>query len=397
TITFTLFGPDDATCSGTPAFTSPPVPVVGAASYDSANFTPTAAGTYRWIAAYSGDANNAAATTACNDPNETVVVTAPPALTITTTASPGVLVGGFVHDTATLGGGTDPTGTITFTLFGPGDATCSGTPAFVSPPVPVVGAASYDSANFTPTIPGTYRWIAAYSGDANNAPATTACGDPAETVVVSAVVVDVLLTTTASPGVVLGGAVHDTATLGGTSPTGTITFTLFGPDDATCSGPPAFTSPAVPVTGNGSYESGDFTPTAAGTYRWVAAYSGDALNTARTMACNEPNETVVVTAAPPALTITTAASPGVVVGGAVHDTATLTGGVSPTGTIIFTLFGPDDATCSGTPAFTSPAVPVTAAGSYDSADFTPTAPGTYRWVAAYSGDANNAAVSTACG
>jgi LPXTG-motif cell wall-anchored protein len=34
---------------------------------------------------------------------------------------------------------------------------------------------------FTPTVPGTYRWIASYSGDANNAAAAGVCGDPSET------------------------------------------------------------------------------------------------------------------------------------------------------------------------------------------------------------------------
>ena len=40
-------------------------------------FAPTGPGTYRWIAAYApgaGDVNNLSATTACNDPNESFVV-----------------------------------------------------------------------------------------------------------------------------------------------------------------------------------------------------------------------------------------------------------------------------------------------------------------------------------
>jgi hypothetical protein len=40
----------------------------------SADFTALIAGTYQWIATYSGDANNDGAVTACNDPNESVVV-----------------------------------------------------------------------------------------------------------------------------------------------------------------------------------------------------------------------------------------------------------------------------------------------------------------------------------
>jgi len=45
---------------------------------------------------------------------------------------------------------------------------------------------TYDSASFTPTQPGTYRWVATYSGDTNNNPITTTCGDPNETVTIGA-------------------------------------------------------------------------------------------------------------------------------------------------------------------------------------------------------------------
>jgi hypothetical protein len=104
------------------------------------------------------------------------------------------------------------------------------------------------------------------------------------------------ITTQASPDITLGGTIYDTATLtGGVNSTGTITFSLYGPDDATCGGGAIFTSP-VAVNGNGSYNSATFTPSAPGTYRWIATYSGDANNSAATGACNDPNESVVVSA-----------------------------------------------------------------------------------------------------
>ena len=86
-----------------------------------------APGTYRWIATYSGDANNSGVAGLCNDANENVTVgTANP--TMATTASAGVAVGGNVSDSATIAGGFNPTGSITFTLYGPNDATCAGAP-----------------------------------------------------------------------------------------------------------------------------------------------------------------------------------------------------------------------------------------------------------------------------
>ncbi|MCA1684154.1 MAG: hypothetical protein LC708_03395, partial [Actinobacteria bacterium] len=349
TITFILTGPNDTFCSGPATFTTTVNVTHGNGSYDSLGFTPTLSGEYRWRASYGGDANNLGATiTPCIDPAESVtVVVGPPPVTLTTTASPGVVLGGAVSDTATLTGGTSLTGTITFRLFAPTDPTCSGVPVSTSTKV-VAGTGTYPSDLFTATAPGTYRWVASYSGDANNpAAGPTACADPAESVTVTAPP-PVNLTTTASPGVAVGGAVHDTATLGGgLSPTGVITFRLYGPNDAACTGAPVFTAPAVPVVGAASYDSANFAPIAPGTYHWVASYSGDANNAAvGPTACADPAESVTVTAPPP-VSLTTTASPGVAVGGAVHDTANLGGGLSPTGSITFRLYGPNDAACTG--------------------------------------------------
>jgi hypothetical protein len=155
------------------------------------------------------------------------------------------------------------------------------------------------SAPFTPTAPGTYRWIASYSGDANNAAVSGLCNAANESVNIPAVAqTNPALSTQASGSVSVGGSISDTATLsGGNSPTGTITFTLFGPDNANCSGSPIFTSVRT-VSGNGSVTSASFTPTAAGTYRWRAEYSGDSNNAAVTGACNAANELVTVTSPP---------------------------------------------------------------------------------------------------
>jgi hypothetical protein len=113
------------------------------------------------------------------------------------------------------------------------------------------------------------------------------------------------LITQASPSVLLGGPVYDTATLsGGNTPTGTITFRVYGPNDANCAGAPAFTTSAS-VTGNGNYTSASFTPPATGTYRWTAEYSGDAKNNGAASPCDASNESVTVTPfAPPSPTAT---------------------------------------------------------------------------------------------
>src|SRR5439155_450562 len=117
TITFTLYGPTDATCGNAAIFTNPKTVVSsggGAGTATSDPFTPSQAGTYRWRASYSGDTNNAATATACNDLGETSLVTQHSfpndALPISTAP-----VGGSISDTATLAGGSGTLGgTITF-------------------------------------------------------------------------------------------------------------------------------------------------------------------------------------------------------------------------------------------------------------------------------------------
>lgn len=118
-----------------------------------------------------------------------------------------------------------------------------------------------------------------------------------DTLTIIGAAVATTLSTVASPGVTLGGAISDTATLsGGAAPTGTITFNLYDIADATCAGAPIFTS-LVPVSGNGSYSSASFTSAAIGTYRWIANYGGDSNNLPTVNVCNAANESVAVTIA----------------------------------------------------------------------------------------------------
>jgi len=104
---------------------------------------------------------------------------------ISTSAAPASATAGSpIDDVATLTGGSAPTGTLTWSLYGPGDAGCSGTP-LTTTAVPVDGDGDYTSPPLTPTVAGTFYWVAAYSGDANNPPQSTACGAPNETVTIA--------------------------------------------------------------------------------------------------------------------------------------------------------------------------------------------------------------------
>jgi len=131
----------------------------------------------------------------CENPDGTTPV-------LTTQATTPVTLGDLISDTATLAGATsDATGTITFTLYGPYDASvdpateqtdpcAAGDLVFTSDPIDIGTADAQgnyvvESPEFEPTEVGRYQWIASYSGDDKNEPSTTLCRDDDEASVVS--------------------------------------------------------------------------------------------------------------------------------------------------------------------------------------------------------------------
>lgn len=115
--------------------------------------------------------------------NDVTLYVTPVAPVLTTSASPGGAPGTTLFATATISGGASPSGTLTFSLYGPDDATCATTPVFVSTKA-IAANGSYQSDAFTPSAAGVYRWVVRYSGNGNNAAVATACGDPAGTVTI---------------------------------------------------------------------------------------------------------------------------------------------------------------------------------------------------------------------
>jgi hypothetical protein len=392
-ITFTLVAPGGATVD------TETVTVTGNGTYTTptgfALTTGAAAGTYQWNASYTGDSNNGPASEN-NAVAEQVIVASKGSPTITTTPSASsVTLGGSsvtMKDSATLSGGNSPTGSITFTLVGPGGTTVD------TETVTVTGNGTYTTpTGFTlPTsgsVTGTYQWNATYNGDSNNN-AVSENNNAAEQVTVSKATAAITTTPNPTTGTVgTAATLKDSLTLsGGYNPTGTITFTLVAPGGATVD------TETVTVTGNGTYSTptGFSLPTTGsvgGTYQWNASYSGDANNNAVTD-INAPGEQVTIVKAtgtistrpdPPSVNLST--SPPT----ALRDVATLTGAFNPTGTITFTLVGPggtvvdtETVTVSGNGTYITPTGFVVQTGS-------PT--GTYQWNVTYSGDANNAPAS----
>src|SRR5215217_121516 len=309
---------------------------------------------------------------------------------LVTNATPEVTIGSPIHDTATLSGAAaNAGGTITFKTYS--DASCS-TLVFTSGPVTVNGNGNYTSTpDFTPTAVGTYYWTASYSGDLNNAKSETTCGDANESSVVNKAKPS--LVTNATPEVTIGSPIHDTATLSGAAANagGTITFKAYS--DASCS-TLVFTSGPVTVNGNGNYTSTpDFTPTKAGTYYWTASYGGDLNNKSASTACGDANESSVVNKAPSNISTAQTLRP--------QDSVTLSAsaGGTPTGSVTFELFGPNDPTCSGAALYTEtvPLTNGTATTSNTSFSVSSAAADTYRWKVVYGGDATHNGATSACG
>ena len=296
--------------------------------------------------------------TACGDEQVTINKVATHIAT-TPSGADGAAVGTGLTDTATLTGGFNPTGTVTFLLYGPGNTGCANgdnsSHAWLQRwvvPLSGDGTASVPAPGMTTSMTGTYTWVANYSGDSNNMPAHDSCG--AESVAVGKATPKIA--TTASNAGPIGTRIHDTAQVtGGDNPTGTVTFNLFPPSNPTCSSSEGSTGSVQTVTvalganGSATTAATPYTTTEIGTYNWIARYNGDANNNSATTKCGDEQ----VTIGKDGTSIVTKASAGGIPGTAIHDTATVTGTIMPTGTVTFSLYGPADTSCKAAPIFTS--------------------------------------------
>ncbi|MFJ5552679.1 hypothetical protein [Streptomyces sp. NPDC093225] len=273
---------------GAQVFTST-VPVSGPGNYGSGSFFPAAVGSYFWTAAYSGDANNAPAATACGDANETSVVQKTRPSIATDLSADTITLGQSAFDSATLSDATsDAGGTVTYTVYtdnlctlNPRDA---GTKTVVNGVVP-----NSDSLQFN-TV-GTFYWQAVYSGDAKNMSAQSPC-------LTEPLVVDKAPATVATAQEFFPqDSATVSATAGGT-PTGTVTFRLYGPNDTTCSLPPVHEELNVPLVGGSAATNNtnfSIDATNDGEYHWRVLYSGDANHNPATSPCSVEHSELTVT------------------------------------------------------------------------------------------------------
>jgi hypothetical protein len=204
-------------------------------------------------------------------------------------------------------------------------------------------------------------------------------------------------------GTVLAASAATATLSGGASETGSVTFTIFGPQDS----PPSScayggtTIGTATVSGDGSYDPAQgFTASSPGDYWWYASYGGDLDSAPATSTCSASmHETVVQS---PAITVKAPpASPPNVTISHTALVASLSGVVAHAGgSLTFTVFGPEST------APTNCSVGGTQVGS-DTVDgngnlsppggFTPASAGDYWWYVSYTGDGSDPAAASTCG
>jgi hypothetical protein len=296
-----------------------------------------------------------------------------------------------------VSGGISPTGTVTFDVYAASesDNVCSGTPLFTVT-VGTIGTAvtTVNSGSFGSLTTGTYYVQATYNGDGNNSAASSPCGSE---------IVSVSLATPSlsTKPTISGTTATDTVTFTGTpAPSGMVTFTLYEgtyPDVSTV----VYSDTETLV--DGMVTSSASPSLSAGSYFYLVTYTGD--STYAPIAVGTAPEVVVVTTAPPsgggggggaapaAVSLSLSTSP-TVSGSTATDTATVNGsGATPTGSVTFTLYS--GTYPNGTLVSSFAPDTVTLSGNTATSVTTGTlAPGSYYFIATYSGDATYAAITT---
>jgi hypothetical protein len=308
------------------------------------------------------------------------------------------------------GGTATPTGSVAFSLCKVDDPSLCTTGGTDVGETNLTGT-EYPATAVSPTAyvtsAGRYCWRATWSGDPANGIPGSSDSSKSECFIVNPVTPT--LATTAGPDINPGQELSDKATLsgtatqpadpvinltgtGGSEASGTITFKLYGPDE--CTTLVNEPSPEVSVSGDGTYDTPDpqFTPTEAGTYHWVAVYSGDSPNTngvSHNTECNDEAEDVVVSTVASTLTSAQDWLP--------NDSVTVNapdGSGDLVGTVFFDLYATSD--CTGTPLYTekdgdevgvavSGASPQTVSTSNTDVKAT-AATGSYSWKVSYDSD-----------
>lgn len=295
-------------------------------------------GSHSITAVYSGDGNGNLGSTSA--PLTQIVNQTPTTTSVVSSLNPSA-PGQSVTFTATVSGGSSPTGTVQFK----DGATNLGAPVALAS-----GEATFSTSALTS---GSHTIAAVYSGDTNNLTSSAIVGQQVDQVTTSTALVSSLNPSS------FGQSVTFTATVTGSSPTGTVQFK----DGSTNLGAAVALS-----SGQATYSTSVLTP---GSHSITAVYSGDAGNQASTSSALSQQ----VNQATSSTSLNSSLNPSTL-GQSVTITATVTGS-SPTGTVQFKDGG------------TNLGAPVTLAGGTATLSTSALALGGHSITAVYSGDTNN--------
>ena len=238
-----------ATPTGMVTFTSGGValgsqPVNAGAATISPIFPP---GAQTIVATYSGDADSSGAT---SSPLSLQILIATTTATVTSSADPSIVLSPVVFSAKVAGNGGIPTGTVTFSADGAslGNATLDPT-----------GSASLSNATLGV---GSHSIAVTYSGDGNDAPATSAAIIQVVGTISTGTALGESSTGGTTPGVLLVATVVGAA---GPAPTGTVTFLI---------GTTVLGSAQLNASGVATFTPNPFS----GTETITASYGGDAIH-----------------------------------------------------------------------------------------------------------------------
>ncbi len=393
TVTFNWF--INNSCTVPAGSTSTPQTLSGG-MVDATSFSqgPLGAGNYSFQAIYSGDNIYNGSTGNC-EPLTVNKVT--PSLSteihdVSEAVVNSVALGSSVHDKATISGGYNPSGNVTFTFFNNGTCAPAGTDAGT---VALSGGVAHPSNSQGPLGAGSYSFQAHYNGDNSNNAVDAQCESlnvNKAQLSISTTVHDASHTVIADNAhVALGTMAHDNATVTG----GVAGFAL-----------PAisfnFDSLAI---ANGSTDAGfDATSVATsaltpGPHKFNATVAGDN-NYLGATSSDEPfvvdqGATVTATVLKNALGDATIDNgSNVPLGTSVYDTATVTPtpAGTPTGTVTYQFYSA--VACSG--SHVDQVVNLSAGLVPNSSNQTSLVSGDYGFVAVYSGDSNYTGSTGAC-
>ena len=394
------------TCTANPVTVNTVTVATNGTVPNSSTVTFNNAGTYYWQAVYSGDANNNGASSPCTATNNELLTVnkASPSITTSLSAS-SIIAGTTAHDSSTITGLVNSTGTGTVTYSYYTNNTCTANAVTVgSVTVPTSGTVPNSPAATLGSV-GTYYWQAVYSGDSNNNGASSTCTFSNNEKLTVTIASPTIATSLSSGSILAGTTAYDTSTLSGagnSTGAGTVTYSYYTNNTCTTG---HITVGAVTVPTSGAVpNSSTVTFNSVNTYYWQAVYSGDANNNGATSPCTATNnEQLTVAKGAPTLTAT---GPGTGTAGTaiaatnISSVLAASSGANATGTITITVFGPQASaptTCTSGGTTVGTATVAGNATYHPSAGYTPTGAGDYWWYASYGGDANNTTATSTCG